>query len=307
MKTLVTGGAGFIGSTLVRALLERGDSVRVLDNFSTGKRENLVPVSSKIELIKGDIRDQESVKKAVKGIDYVFHLAAFISVPLSMEEPLTCLNTNVEGTLNILSAAKEAGVKRVVLSSSAAVYGDNTQIPLTENAALTSLSPYAASKQVNETYANLYTRALELDAVALRYFNVYGPRQSPASAYAAAVPIFIDRLQAGKAPLIYGDGGQSRDFIFVEDVARANILAAKAENAPGRVFNICTGEETSIIKLVDTLRKIIPNSPEPDFAPERPGDIYRSLGDGTLAAEVLKFKPQISLKEGLEKTVRSKT
>lgn len=306
MKTcLVTGGAGFIGSTLVRALLERGDTVRVLDNFSTGKHENLAPVASEIELFKGDIRDSERLEQALRGVDYVFHLAAFVSVPLSMEEPQTCFDINVQGTVNVLDAAQKAGVKRVVLSSSAAVYGDTVQMPLTEESDVTSLSPYAASKRTNEIYADLYTRAFGLDTVALRYFNVYGPRQSPTSAYAAAVPIFIHRLQAGERPIIYGDGCQSRDFVFVEDVARANILAAEAENAPGRVFNICTGDEISVIKLVETLRKIIPNGPEPKFASERPGDVYRSLGDGGLAAEVLEFQPQISLQEGLEKTVKS--
>ena len=304
MKTcLVTGGAGFIGSTLVRTLLERGDKVRVLDNFSTGKRENLASIASKIELFEGDILNLDDVEKAVQDVEYVFHLAAFISVPLSMKEPRTCLDVNVQGTLNILSASQKANVRRVVTSSSAAVYGDNLQMPLTEEHQLTSLSPYSASKQVNEVYANLYTRALGLNVVALRYFNVYGPRQSPQSDYAAVIPIFIHKLLTGESPIIDGDGGQSRDFIFVEDVARANILAAKVDSVPGRVFNICAGEEITVIRLVKTLREIIPTGPAPEFGPERPGDIYRSLGDGSLAANVLGFQPQVSLSEGLAKTV----
>ncbi|MBS1250832.1 MAG: UDP-N-acetylglucosamine 4-epimerase [Chloroflexi bacterium] len=302
-RCLVTGGAGFIGSTLVRALLTRGDSVRVLDNFSTGKRENLASIAPEIEVLEGDIREFDHVKEAVRGVDYVFHLAAFISVALSMEKPHTCLDTNVQGTLNVLAAAQEAGVKRAILSSSAAVYGDNEQMPLTEKSQLTSLSPYAASKQVNETYANLYTRAFGLNVVALRYFNVYGPRQSPESDYAAVIPIFIHKLLAGEAPTIDGDGGQSRDFVYVEDIARANLLAQTAESGPGRVFNICTGHEISVLTLMETLREIIPNSPQPAFGPKRPGDIYRSLGDPSLAAEVLGFQPQITLAEGLAKTV----
>ncbi|MEA2007577.1 MAG: GDP-mannose 4,6-dehydratase, partial [Chloroflexota bacterium] len=179
--------------------------------------------------------------------------------------------------------------------------------PLTEESRLTSLSPYAAAKRTNETYADMYTRTFGLDVVALRYFNVYGPRQSPESDYAAAVPIFIHRLLAGETPIIYGDGYQSRDFVFVEDVARANLLAAEAEDAPGRAFNICTGEEITVIDLVEALRAIIPHSPEMSFAPERPGDIYRSVGDASLAANVLGFQPQISLSEGFAKTVNSET
>ncbi|OQY36149.1 MAG: LPS biosynthesis protein WbpP [Anaerolineaceae bacterium 4572_5.1] len=311
MRTcLVTGGAGFIGSAITRALLERGDNVRVLDNFSTGKRENLSSIASKIELIEGDIRDTSLVAQAVRDVDYIFHQAAFVSVPLSLEDPAKCFDVNVAGTLNVLSAAQRARVKRVVLASSAAVYGDTPHMPLTEESRLTSLSPYAAAKRTTETYADLYTRALGLDVVALRYFNVYGPRQSPASDYAAAIPIFIHRLLAGETPTIYGDGYQSRDFVFVEDVARANLLAAEAENAPGQAFNICTGEEITVIDLVEALRAIVPHSPEPKFAPERPGDIYRSVGDASLAASVLGFQPQISLAEGFAKTVnwtKSKT
>lgn len=304
MRTsLVTGGAGFIGSHLVRGLLARGDAVRVLDNFSTGKIENLSQLDGSLEIIEADLRDASKVAQAVKGVDYVFHQAAFVSVPQSMQEPQTCFAVNVTGTLNLLETAYEGDVKQVVLASSAAVYGESQELPLKENTALGVLSPYAASKQVNEVYAGLYTRGFGLPVVALRYFNVYGPRQSPESDYAAAIPIFIRRLLDRRAPTIFGDGGQRRDFIFVADVVRANMLAANNPQAAGGVYNICTGEEISILDLVDTLSHIIPDAPAPEFGPPRPGDIYRSLGDPSRAEKVLKFKPEVSLLEGLTQTV----
>ncbi|HZD58744.1 MAG TPA: SDR family oxidoreductase [Anaerolineales bacterium] len=304
MRTsLVTGGAGFIGSHLVRGLLARGDAVRVLDNFSTGRIENLSQLDGSLEIIEADLRDDSKVAHAVRGVDYIFHQAAFVSVPQSMQEPGTCFAVNVSGTLNLLEAARKAGVKQVVLASSAAVYGESRALPLKENATLGVLSPYAASKQVNEIYAGLYTRGFGLPVVALRYFNVFGPRQSPESDYAAAIPIFIRRLLDGRAPTIFGDGEQSRDFIFVGDVVRANLLAAENPQAAGGVFNICTGQEISILDLVNTLSKIIPGAPPPKLGPPRPGDIYRSLGDPGQAAEVLEFRPEVSLSEGLTQTV----
>jgi nucleoside-diphosphate-sugar epimerase len=304
MRTsLVTGGAGFIGSHLVRGLLARGDAIRVLDNFSTGRIENLSQLNGSLEIIEGDLRDASKVAQAVRGVDYVFHQAAFVSVPQSMREPQICFAVNVTGTLNLLEAARESGVKQVVLASSAAVYGESQELPLKENTTLGVLSPYAASKQVNEVYAGLFTRGFGLPVVALRYFNVYGPRQSPESDYAAAIPIFIRRLLDGRAPTIFGDGEQRRDFIFVADVVRANIMAADNPQAAGGVFNICTGEEISILNLVDTLSRIIPDAPAPEFGPPRPGDIYRSLGDPSWAAKVLEFRPEVSLLEGLAQTV----
>ena len=304
MRTsLVTGGAGFIGSHLVRGLLARGDAVRVFDNFSTGRIENLSQLDGSLEIIEADLRDASKVAEAVKGVDYIFHQAAFVSVPQSMQEPQTCFAVNVTGTLNVLEAAREGDVKQVVLASSAAVYGESQELPLKENTTLGVLSPYAASKQVNEVYAGLFTRGFGLPVVALRYFNVYGPRQSPESDYAAAIPIFIRRLLDGRAPTIFGDGEQRRDFIFVADVVRANIMAADNPQAAGGVFNICTGEEISILNLVDTLSRIIPDAPSPEFGPPRPGDIYRSLGDPSWAAKVLEFRPEVSLLEGLAQTV----
>ncbi len=300
-RYLVTGGAGFIGSHLVRALLEQGDFVRVLDNFSTGKRENLAGLS--VELVQADLRDPARVAESVNNIDYVFHEAAFVSVPQSMDEPLTCFDVNQRGTETLLEAARKAGVKRVVLASSAAVYGDLETMPLEEHFPLRPLSPYAVSKRVDELYAEMYTRSFGLEVVALRYFNVYGPRQRPDSMYAAAVPIFARRLLDDKPVTIYGDGGQTRDLIYVGDVVRANLAASQHPSAPGQVFNICTGGETRIIDLIEVLLDLFPSAPAPEFAPARAGDIYRSVGSPQKAADLLGFKPQTSLAEGLNAVV----
>jgi UDP-glucose 4-epimerase len=304
MKTfLVTGGAGFIGSHLVRALLARGDKVRVLDNFSTGKAENLAGLQGALEILEGDIRDAALVNEAVRGVEVIFHEAAFVSVPLSMETPLPCFETNVRGTEILLEAARHAEVRRVVLASSAAVYGDSDLLPLREDSPLHPLSPYAVSKRVDELYAALYTEAFGLEVVALRYFNVFGPRQSPNSAYAAAVPIFTRRMLEGIAPTVFGDGRQTRDLIYAGDVARANLLAADAKDAPGKILNICTGRETRLLDLLDALKGILPDAPPPEFAPPRAGDIYRSVGSPSLAKRILGFRAKISLEEGLRETV----
>ena len=302
-KVLVTGGAGFIGSHLVRTLLARGDRVRVLDDFSTGRAENLAGIDGPFEMIVGDLRHPASVATAVHGVDYIFHQAAFVSVPKSMIDPSLCYDVNVQGTANLLEAARQAGIQQVVLASSAAVYGDSQDFPLREAVELRPLSPYAASKQVDEIYAGMYTRAFGLPVVALRYFNVYGPRQSPDSDYAAAIPIFIRRLLEGKAPTVYGDGHQKRDFIFVADVVRANLLAAECPQAAGQIFNVCTGLETNLLDLLGTLAGIIPGAPEPQFGSPRPGDIFRSLGDPSRAELVLGFRAQVGLAEGLYETV----
>jgi len=300
-KYLVTGGAGFIGSHIVRALLEQGDFVRVLDNFSTGKRENLVGLD--VDLLEGDLRDADHVARAVTGIDIVFHEAAFVSVPQSMQDPLPCFEINQRGTELLLEAARKAGVGRVVLASSAAVFGDSEACPLDETAELHPLSPYAVSKRVDELYAELYTRSFGLDVVALRYFNVYGPRQRPDSMYAAAVPILARRLIDGKPITIYGDGGQTRDLVYAGDIVRANLAASRHPSAPGQVFNICSGTEMRVLDLVDTLMKLFPSAPAPEFAPVRAGDIYRSVGNPHKAAELLGFRTQTSLADGLKAVV----
>jgi UDP-glucose 4-epimerase len=302
MHILITGGAGFIGSHIAEELLRRGDLVRVLDNFSSGFRENLAPFQGSLEIMAADLRDGQAVQAAVQDVDLVFHLAAFVSVSQSMEEPETCFAVNVGGTVNLLEASRQAGVRKVVLSSSTAVYGDTVVFPTTEDTPLLPLSPYAVSKQVNELYARLYTRVFGLPVVALRYFNVYGPRQRPNSDYAAAIPIFVRKLVAGEPVTIYGDGKQSRDFIFVKDVVRANLLAS-ASDAAGDAYNICTGHETNLLTLLEELSEISPHQPEVRFVAPRPGDIYRSAGSPQKAALAFGFHAETSLADGLAQTI----
>ena len=308
MKFLVTGGAGFIGSHIADTLLARGDSARVLDNFSTGKRDNIDALiqrhgRSLLEIIAGDIRNASIVEEAVRGMDAVFHSAAFVSVPQSMDEPQECFDVNVSGTHLLLESARRAGVRRVVLASSAAVYGESTALPLIEATALQPKSPYALSKRVNEMYAELFTNEFDLEVVALRYFNVYGPRQRPDSMYAAAVPIFIQRLLDGKPVTVFGDGGQTRDLINIHDVVRANLIASEHPNAAGKIFNICTGVETRLLDLLDVLYEIFPNAPRTEFAPPRAGDIHRSVGSPQKAKDVIGFQSQTSLTEGLKEII----
>jgi UDP-glucose 4-epimerase len=302
MRTLVTGGAGFIGSHIVEELLRRGHTVRILDNFSTGTRKNTEVFQGNVEILEGDLRDAKIVKEAVRDVEQVFHLAAFISVPQSMTDPETCFAVNVGGTVNLLEAARQAGSRKVVISSSTAVYGDTNVFPTTEETPLHPLSPYAVSKQVNELYAHLYTQIMGLPVTALRYYNVYGPRQRPDSDYAAAIPIFVRQLAAGKPITIFGDGKQSRDFIFVKDVVRANLLAADSDTA-GESFNICTGHETSLLDLLEELSEIAPLPPQVRFDAPRSGDIYRSVGSPEKAAVSLGFRAETSLAEGLAQTV----
>lgn len=301
MKYLVTGGAGFIGSHITRALLKQGAEVRILDNFSSGKRENIKGLD--VEIIEGDLRDASRVVEAVRGVEIIFHEAAFVSVPESMEKPQECFDVNIAGTSILFEAARKAGVKRAVIASSAAVYGDSTAMPLVEDTLLRQLSPYAVSKRVTEMYAELYTRSLGFEAVALRYFNVYGPRQRPDSMYAAAVPIFIRRLLDNKPITIFGDGGQSRDLINVRDVVQANLLAARHPAAPGQIFNVCTGVETRLLDLVDILYGIFPDAPMHIHSEPRAGDIYRSIGTPKKAMNVLEFRPQVTLAEGVKEAV----
>ncbi|MGZ9224126.1 MAG: SDR family NAD(P)-dependent oxidoreductase [Anaerolineales bacterium] len=308
MKYLVTGGAGFIGSHIVQTLLEQGASVRVLDNFSTGKHENLEGLISRLdgnqlEVFEGDLRDASRVEEAVRGIEVIFHEAAFVSVPQSMEEPQTCFDVNITGTSLLFDAARRAGVRRAVVASSAAVYGESDALPLIEETPLQPRSPYAVSKRVDEMYAELFTGSFGLQVVALRYFNVYGPRQRPDSMYAAAVPIFARRLLDNKPVTVFGDGGQTRDLINVHDVVRANLVASEHPNAAGKVFNICTGVETRILDLLDVMYELLPNAPEPEFAAPRAGDIYRSMGSPQKAAQVMGFQAQVSLVDGLKETI----
>ncbi|MDX1437007.1 MAG: NAD-dependent epimerase/dehydratase family protein [Anaerolineales bacterium] len=301
-RSLVTGGAGFIGSAIVEALVRRGDRVRVLDNFSTGKRSNLAAAGDEIEIIDGDLRDPDAVRRALQDIEIVFHEAAFVSVPQSMVEPELCDEINVHGTVRILAAAQRAGVRRVILASSAAVYGDSDALPLNEREALNPLSPYAVSKRVNELYAKLYGQVFGLETVCLRYFNVYGPRQSPESDYAAAIPIFLRKMIARETPSIYGDGRQGRDFVFIQDVVGANLKAAESPAAAGQVFNVCSGKEVQIIDLVTTINRVLGQDIQPLYEAPRSGDIYRSLGDPSQAEAVFNFTAATDLETGLAQT-----
>jgi UDP-glucose 4-epimerase len=295
---LVTGGAGFIGSHLVTALIERGERVRVLDNFSTGKRSNLGQ-APQAEIIEGDVSDREMVRAAMNGVDYALHLAAQVSVPHSMDDPLLNHAVNVDGTLNILNAAREFKVKRVVLSSSCAVYGDNEDLPLLETAQARPLSPYAASKLIGEVYCQTYARAFGVPAVCLRYFNIYGPRQDPASEYAAVIPKFIQRMLHGQSPIIYGDGLQTRDFVYVGDVVHANLLVCEREEAIGEVFNVATERGVSLLDLVAAVNELLHTQLTPVFEAPRAGDIKHSRGDNTKVAARLGFQPSVPFKDGL--------
>jgi len=304
---LVTGGAGFIGSHIVERLVQEGQHVRVIDNLSTGKRKNIEPFLEKIEFIEGDVRDLELVRKAMDGVDYVLHQAAVPSVPRSVKDPLTTNAVNIEGTLNILIAARDAGVKRVVYASSSSVYGDTPVLPKHEGMKLEPRSPYAVSKLGGELYCQVFYHVYGLETVVLRYFNVFGPRQDPESQYAAVVPKFIAALLRNEPPTIFGDGEQSRDFTYVENVVEANLLAAQAKgpDVAGQVFNIACGTRVTINKLAQMLAEIIGVDPElkPHYAPPRPGDVRHSLADISKGQRFLGYHVKVDLFEGLKRTV----
>jgi len=292
-----------IGSHLVDALLERGARVRVLDNFSTGRPENLAQCRDRIELIEGDIRDIEVCRRSMEGVRLVFHQAALGSVPRSMKDPATTIAVNVSGTANVFAAAHDAGVQRVVYASSSSVYGDSPKLPKREGEEGRPLSPYALSKVMNEQIADVFFRCYKMEIVGLRYFNVYGPRQDPDGPYAAVIPRFFTALASGQAPVIYGDGQQSRDFTFVEDVVLANLLAATAApTATGRVYNIARGGRTTVNQLAAGLLDVCGGGPAPVHVEPRPGDILHSQADCTQAAEVLGFRAGTTLLDGLRRS-----
>ncbi len=303
-KVLVTGGGGFIGSNLVRGLLERGDTVRVLDNFSTGNRMNLDGLD--VDVVEGELRSYERVHAAVRGVDTVFHLGALGSVPRSVQDPLTSSAVNIEGTLNVLLAARDEGVRRVVYSSSSSVYGTRRELPVVETSPPDPISPYGVAKLAAERYCISFSRVYEsLETVVLRYFNVFGPRQSPFSQYAAVIPLFVTAIADDKPITVYGDGGQSRDFTYVENVVDATIRAADADRANGQIFNIAAGSPGSVNDVADTIGRILGKPVEKQFEPERPGDIRDSWADISAARQTLGFEPRIGLKEGLRRTVEA--
>jgi len=300
---LVTGGAGFIGCHIAKELVRRGHKVRVIDNFLTGKRENLASFLDKIELIEADIRNYESCRQALQGVMYVLHQAALPSVPRSIEDPLLTTEINVRGTLNLLLASKEAKIKRFVFASSSSVYGDDPHLPKKEGREGNPLSPYAVSKLAGEKYCQVFSCIYGLSTVCLRYFNVFGPRQDPFSQYAAVIPNFIMNILNGQNPIIFGDGEQSRDFTYVSNVVEANILASKAEDVSGEVFNIACGEMITVNSLASQINEIIGTAVKPNYDSPRPGDIRHSLADISKAREMLKYKPRVKFREGLEKTI----
>ena len=302
MKVLVTGGAGFIGSNLVRHLVERGDDVRVLDNFSTGSRRNLEQLG--VEIVEGELRSYERVQNAVRGTEIVFHLGALGSVPRSVQDPLTSNAVNVEGTLNAMLAARDEGVRRVVFSSSSSVYGSKRELPVNESLAADPISPYGVAKLAAERYCVSFSRVYEsLETVVLRYFNVFGPRQSPLSQYAAMVPLFITAIAAGEPVTIFGDGEQSRDFTYVANVIDATVRAAGADGANGRIFNIAAGSPASVNAVADAIGRILGKPVERCFAPPRPGDIRDSWADLKAAKETFGYEPTVDLEEGLRRTI----
>jgi UDP-glucose 4-epimerase len=300
---LVTGGGGFIGSNIVQALVERGQQVRVLDNFATGRRQNLVGLENRIELIVGDIRDRATVERAVEGVDYVLHQAALGSVPRSVQDPLTSNEVNVSGTLNLLWAAKRASVQRFITASSSSVYGNTPQLPKEESMMPNPISPYAVSKLASERYTLSFHAVYGLQTVALRYFNVFGPRQDPSSQYAAVVPRFIMALMKGSTPVVYGDGEQSRDFTYIDNVVQANLLACTAPDAAGQVINIACGNRYSLNTLLQHIAEIMGKEVRPLYEMERPGDVKHSLASIERAKKILGFSPAINFREGLKRTV----
>jgi len=302
-RYLVTGGAGFIGSNIVDALVNRGERVRVLDNFSTGKRGNLAGYGDRVEVVEGDIRDIEACRTAARGVEVIFHQAALASVPRSLKDPITVHDVNVNGSITVLVAAKACGVRRVVYASSSSVYGAREGLPRTEDDAPAPLSPYAASKLAVEFYLYVYFASEGLETVALRYFNVFGPRQDPNSQYAAVVPSFLRQLLDGNAPTIYGDGEQTRDFTYIENVVHGNLLAAEAPAAAGRTMNLACGDRFSVNYLFERLADLTGSSLTPRYEPGRPGDVPHSQADIARARELLEYRPRVSFEDGLARTV----
>jgi nucleoside-diphosphate-sugar epimerase len=302
-RFLVTGGAGFIGSHLVRRLLERGDRVRVLDNFSTGSRTNLAGLEPDLEIIEGDLRSHDRVGAAARGADVVLHLGALPSVPRSVQDPLTTNAVNVDGTLNVLTAARDLGAGKVVFASSSSIYGSDGPLPRHEDLQPRPISPYAVSKLAAESYCTSFSRTYGLETVCLRYFNVYGPNQSPASQYAAVVPRFVTALRDGRPVTIHGDGTQTRDFTYVTDVVDATLMAADLRDECPPVLNVAAGGSTSVARLAEAIAAVLGVEVEHERLPARPDEVRHSTADITRAVRILGFRPAVTVERGLEMTV----
>ena len=302
MKALVTGGGGFIGSNVVRALLARGDDVRVLDNFSTGSRANLAGLEGDVQLVEGDLRSYERVHAAVRGAEVVFHQGALPSVPRSVQDPLTTTAVNVEGTLNVLLAARDEGVRRIVNASSSSVYGNTGTLPRVETQAPDPISPYAVAKLAAERFCTSFTRVYGMEIVSLRYFNVFGPRQDPSSQYAAVVPRFIRAIADDEPVTIYGDGDQSRDFTFVDNVVGANLLAADAPDVGGEILNVATGDSVTVNALADAIGAMLGKPVEKVYEPAREADVRASWADVGEAKRLLGYEMRVDFAEGLRRT-----
>lgn len=300
---LVTGGAGFIGSHIAEELASRGARVRVIDNFLTGKRENIESFLNRIEFIEGDIRDIETCRTAAEGVKCVLHQAALPSVPRSIEDPLLTNAINIQGTLNLLLASRDSGVEKFVFASSSSIYGNNPQLPKKEEMIPEPLSPYALTKQVGELYCQVFSQLYNFDTVCLRYFNVFGPRQDPFSQYAAVIPNFIVKMLRDERPVIYGDGEQSRDFTYVANVVEANLLAAEAQGVSGKVLNIACGERTTVNALAEKINRMLKKDIHPSHDKPRPGDVKHSYADISKAEKMIKYLPRTSFDEGLERTI----
>ena len=302
MKCLVTGGAGFIGSHIVEALVQRGDTIRVLDNLSTGKQENLRSVQGRFEFLHGDLRNRHDLTSAVAGMDVVFHEAALRSVPRSVDDPDSTNEINITGTLHLLLACREAKVKRLVYASSSSVYGDNLKYPQTETMRAAPISPYAVSKLAGENYAVTFAKTFGVETVSLRYFNVFGPRQHPESQYAAVIPKFMESATQGKPLEVHWDGKQSRDFTYIENVVHANLLAASAHGVSGDFFNVASGANVSLLKVISELEKLVGRPLKRHHTPQRSGDVRKTWADIRHAQKKLHYKPLVKFAEGLQRT-----
>lgn len=300
---LVTGGAGFIGSHIVETLVGQGERVRVLDDFSTGKRENIAPFLDRIELVEGDLADLGTVRRAIRGVEFVLHQGALPSVPKSIQDPLATNRANVTGTLNVLVAARDEGVRRVVYAASSSAYGDSPSLPKEESMKAEPLSPYAIQKYTGELYCRNFYTLYGLETVSIRYFNVFGPRQDPNSQYAAVIPRFVTALRDGKAPVIYGDGEQSRDFTYVDNVVRANLLALHAPDAAGEMMNFACGTRYTLNELCRILQQIFQTNLAPVYEPPRPGDVRHSQADIRKSQRLLGYTAHVPFEEGLRRTV----